>query len=87
MRRDQCGGGCACGEISAVESECSKDQCSGGCAWGEISAVKGERGEISVVRSAWSRVSAVRLVWRCGGRATKINVLILCHSLLAPGLN
>ena len=54
----------ACGEISAVGSACS-----------EISAVGSACGKISAVK-----VSAVRLMWRCGGRAAKINALILRHN-------
>ena len=56
------------GEISAVEGAC-----------GEISAVGSACGEISAVK-----VSAVRLMWRCGGRAAKINVLILRHNFQTP---
>ena len=43
-------------------------------ACGEISAVGSACGGISAVK-----VSTARLMWRCGGRAAKINVLILRH--------
>jgi len=69
----------ACSEISVVEGACGKISVVGS-ACGGISAARSvwrdQCGEISVVQ-----VSAARLMWRCGGRAAKINVLILCHMM------